>query len=165
MKLDLISRAVLLLGAVVPIALPASVAQAEIAVSANDGKQLMKDGVTSVDPNRAPDNIAIIDMKGPMPKVIGVVDNVPTSVAGPPTSVAITPDESLALISASIKIDPNDPTKVTSDNSLTVVNLKANPPAVIAKLEAGAGASGISINKQGTLALVANRNDGTVSVL
>lgn len=164
MKLDLISRAVLLLGAVVPIALPASVAQAEIAVSANDGKQLMKDGVTSVDPNRAPDNIAIIDMKGPMPKVIAVVDNVPTSVAGPPTSVAITPDESLALISASIKIDPNDPTKVTSDNSLTVVNLKANPPAVIAKLEAGAGASGISINKQGTLALVANRNDGTVSV-
>src|SRR5262249_58806461 len=30
--------------------------------------------------------------------------------------------------------------------------------------EAGAGASGISINRQGTLALVANRSEGTVSV-
>jgi DNA-binding beta-propeller fold protein YncE len=31
-------------------------------------------------------------------------------------------------------------------------------------LKAGAGASGVSFNKQGTLALVANRNEGTVSV-
>jgi DNA-binding beta-propeller fold protein YncE len=38
------------------------------------------------------------------------------------------------------------------------------PPRVIAMLEAGAGASGISINRQGTLALVANRSEGTVSV-
>jgi DNA-binding beta-propeller fold protein YncE len=89
---------------------------------------------------------------------------VPTSVVGPPTSVAITPDESLALVSASTKIDPKDPTKIVVSNDLTVVDLKANPPAVIARLEAGMGASGISVNKEGTLALVANRNDGTVSV-
>jgi DNA-binding beta-propeller fold protein YncE len=83
---------------------------------------------------------------------------------GPPTSVAITPDESLALVSASTKMDPNDATKIVGSNNLTVVDLKANPPAVIARLEAGAGATGISINKEGTLALVANRNEGTVSV-
>ena len=141
-----------------------SVAAAEIAVSGNDTKPKLTDGVVSVAPNRGPDNIVILDLKGPMPKVIGRVDNVPTSVVGPPSSVAITPDESLALISASTKIDPSDPTKTTSDNTLTVVDLKANPPAAIATLEAGAGASGISINKAGTLALVANRNDGTVSI-
>ncbi len=144
--------------------LSGSVASAEIAVSANDAKLKLTDGVVSVDPNRGPDNIVILDLQGPMPKVIGKVDNVPASVVGPPTSVAITPDESLALVSASTKIDPSDPTKTASDNALTVIDLKANPPAVIAKLEAGAGASGISINKQGTLALVANRNDGTVSI-
>jgi len=141
-----------------------SIASAEIAVSGNDTKPRLTDGVVSVDPGRSPDNIVVLDMKGPLPKVIARVDNVPTSVVGPPSSVAITPDESLALISASTKIDPNDPTKTTSDNVLTVVDLKATPPAVIATLEAGAGASGISINKQGTLALVANRNDGTVSI-
>jgi DNA-binding beta-propeller fold protein YncE len=148
----------------VSVLLSCSVASAEIAVSANDAKPKLTDGVVSVDPNRGSDNIAILDMQGPMPKVIATVDNVPTSVVGPPSSVAITPDEGLALVSASTKIDPSDSTKTTSDNTLTVIDLKASPPAVIAKLEAGAGASGISINKQGTLALVANRNDGTVSI-
>src|SRR5262249_52705197 len=144
--------------------LTGSVASAEIAVSANDAKPKLTDGVVSVDPNRGPDNIVILDLKGPMPKVIGTVDNGPTSVVGPPSSVAITPDETLALVSASTKVDPNDPTKFTPDNALTVIDLKANPPAVIARLEAGQGATGISINKQGTLALVANRSDGTVSI-
>src|SRR5262245_15678935 len=156
------SRGILLLCSVVLAS--GSIARAEVAVSGNDAKPKLTDGVVSVDPNRVPDNIAIIDMQGAMPRVIAVVDKVPTSVVGPPTSVAITPDESLALISASTKIDPSDATKTASDSTLTVVDLKANPPAVIATLEAGAGASGISINKAGTLALVANRNDGTVSV-
>jgi DNA-binding beta-propeller fold protein YncE len=45
-----------------------------------------------------------------------------------------------------------------------VIDLKANPPAVVATLETGLGPAGISINRAGTLALVANRNDGTVSI-
>jgi DNA-binding beta-propeller fold protein YncE len=45
-----------------------------------------------------------------------------------------------------------------------VIDLKASPPAVIATLQAGKGAAGVSINRAGTLALVANRNEGTVSV-
>lgn len=139
-------------------------ARAEIAISANDAKPKLTDGVVSADPNRVPDNIVILDLKGALPKVAGEVDNVPTSVIGPPTSVAITPDESLALVSASTKIDPNDPTKIVSDDTLTVVDLRANPPAVIATLHAGMGASGISINREGSLALVANRDDGTVTV-
>lgn len=162
MRLGRAARGMLLPYALVLVS--GSVASAEIAVSGNDTKPKLTDGVVSVAPNRPPDNIVILDLKGPMPKVIGRVDNVPTSVVGPPSSVAITPDESLALISASTKIDPSDPAKTTSDNTLTVVDLKANPPAAIATLEAGAGASGISINKAGTLALVANRNDGTVSI-
>jgi DNA-binding beta-propeller fold protein YncE len=159
---ELLSRSLLTL--IVLALVGPALAHGEIAVSGNDAKPKLTDGVVSVDPDRGSDNIVILDLKGPMPKIIAQVDNVPTSVVGPPSSVAITPDESLALISASTKIDPNDPTKTTSDNTLTVVDLKANPPAVIAKLEAGQGASGISINKEGTLALVANRNDGTVSI-
>ena len=37
-------------------------------------------------------------------------------------------------------------------------------PKIIATLQAGKGAAGVSINKAGTLALVANRAEGTVSV-
>src|SRR5205085_4226755 len=43
-------------------------------------------------------------------------------------------------------------------------DLTAAPPALIATLEAGPSAAGVSINRQGTLALVANRAEGTVSV-
>ena len=35
---------------------------------------------------------------------------------------------------------------------------------MIATLQAGKGAAGVAINKAGTLALVANRSEGTVSV-
>jgi DNA-binding beta-propeller fold protein YncE len=46
-----------------------------------------------------------------------------------------------------------------------VIDLHANPPRVSQTLELGNGPSGISINRAGTLALVANRMAGTVSVL
>jgi DNA-binding beta-propeller fold protein YncE len=76
----------------------------------------------------------------------------------------VIPDESLALVTASNKVDPSDKTKQTPDNRVTVIDLKATPPKVIATLEAGMGAAGISVNRQGTLALVSNLVDGTVSV-
>src|SRR5262249_36389661 len=128
------SRGILLLCSVVLAS--GSIAPAEVAGSGKHAKPKRTDGVVSVDPNRAPDNIAIIDMQGAMPRVIAVVDKVPTSVVGPPTSVAITPDESLALISASTKIDPSDATKTASDSTLTVVDLKAHPPAGMPTLDA-----------------------------
>jgi hypothetical protein len=126
MSLGSLARGMLLVWTIA--LLSGSTAGAEVAVSANDGKPKLTDGVVTVDPNRAPDNIVILDLKGPIPKVIATVANVPTSVVGPPTSVAITPDESLALVSASTKVDPNDPTKFVNDNALTVIDLKANPP-------------------------------------
>src|SRR5262249_39342607 len=64
-----------------------------------------------------------------------------------------------------MKIDPNDATKQVPDNRLSVIDLKTSPPAVLATIETGKGPAGLSINRQGTLALVANRSEGTVSVL
>jgi DNA-binding beta-propeller fold protein YncE len=67
-------------------------------------------------------------------------------------------------VTGAFKVDPADPKKAIPDNKLSVIDLKAKPPAVIATLEAGLGAAGVSINNAGTLALVANRSEGTVSV-
>jgi DNA-binding beta-propeller fold protein YncE len=141
----------------------AATASAQIAVSANDNKVLNENGVVKVVPNPPSDTVSIIDLKASPPRVIGEVQ-APVSVAGPPLSIAVTPDEGLALVTASNKVDPKDPTKQTPDNRVTVIDLKATPPKVLATLEAGKGAAGISINRQGTLALVSNMNDGTVSV-
>src|SRR5262245_17817913 len=138
-------------------------AAAEVAVSANDGKAVLVDGVNSVPANPPSDSVTIIDLGASPPKVLAEV-KAPASVVGPPLSVAIAPDESIALVTGATKLDPADPKKTVPDNKLSVIDLKASPPAVIATLEAGAGAAGVSINKAGTLALVANRSEGTVSV-
>jgi len=137
--------------------------RAEIAISANDNKVVLVNGATQVVQNPAPDTVTVIELKASPPRVLAEIP-VPTSVVGPPLSVAITPDESLALVTSAMRIDPNDSTKQVPDTRVSVVDLKASPPRVLTTLEAGAGAAGVSINRQGTLALVANRSEGTVSV-
>src|SRR5262245_23193354 len=138
-------------------------ASGQLALSANDGKAVLVDGVNSVPANPPPDSVAVIDLSATPPKVVAEIE-VPTSVIGPPSSVAIARDESLALVTGASRLDPADPKKIVPDDKLTVIDLKASPPKVSAQLQAGKGAAGVSINRTGTLALVANRSEGTVSV-
>jgi DNA-binding beta-propeller fold protein YncE len=145
-----------------PVLMPLA-ANAQIAVSANDGKAILVDGASKMPDNPAPDTVTIIDLGASPPKVLGELQ-APSSVAGPPQNVAITPDESIALVSSNMKLNPADPKKLAPDNRVSVIDLKANPPAVIATLEAGTSPAGISINRAGNLALIANRGDGTVSI-
>jgi DNA-binding beta-propeller fold protein YncE len=150
------------LAALALLAMPLA-ASAQLAVSSNDNKVMLDNGVNKVVPNAPADTASVIDLKVSPPRVIAEIP-VPGSVVGPPFSVALTPDESLALVASSTKVDPGDPTKTVPDNRVSVIDLKATPPVVIATLEAGKSPSGLSINRQGTLALVANRSEGTVSV-
>jgi DNA-binding beta-propeller fold protein YncE len=139
------------------------VASAQIAVSANDNKAVLVNGNNVVPDNPAADTATIIDLGVTPPKVLGEV-KAPASVIGPPQSVAIARDESYALVTGAFKVDPADPKKSVPDNKLSVIDLKAKPSAVIQTLEADLGAAGVSINRAGTLALVANRSAGTVSI-
>ena len=136
---------------------------AELAVSANDNKAILVDGATRVVADPPPDTLTVLDLAASPPRIVAEIP-VPASVVGPPLSVALTPDQSLALVTAAQKVDPADPTRQTADNRVSVVDLRATPPRVIATLEAGKSPAGLSINRQGTLALVANREEGTVSV-
>jgi DNA-binding beta-propeller fold protein YncE len=139
-------------------------AAAQLAVSANDNKVLNVEGRNTVIENPPPDTVTIIDLGATPPKVVGEV-KAGNSVVGPPQSVAVSPDESLALVTAAFKKDPNDAKKTTPDNKLAVIDLKASPPAVIQTVEVGKGPAGVSFSPDGKLALVANRSEGTVTVL
>jgi DNA-binding beta-propeller fold protein YncE len=150
-----------LIGAAVVAASPTA---AQIAVSSNDNKVVNIDGTNKIVENAPPDTATIIDLGASPPKVLAQL-NVPGSVVGPPQSVAIAPDESIALVAASTKIDPADPKKTAPDNRVSVIDLKASPPAVIATVEVGLSPAGVSFSPDGKLVLVANRGDGTVSVL
>jgi DNA-binding beta-propeller fold protein YncE len=150
-------------GAALTMAVGLGPAMAELAVSANDGKATLRDGAPAVNADVIPDSVTILDLSSSPPRVVAEVE-APASVAGPPVSVAIAPDESFALVTAAQALDPADRTKLVPDDKLSVIDLKANPPRVAATLQAGRGAAGVSINRAGTLALVANRSEGTVSV-
>jgi DNA-binding beta-propeller fold protein YncE len=156
-------KATLLAGTMLALVVGAQ-ASAQIIVSGNDNKRVLVNGVNTVVRDPKPDTLAIIDFTNGEPRLVGEVQ-APHSVIGPPNSIVLTPDEGLALATSAEKIDPSDPSKTVPDNRVSVIDLKASPPRVLATLEVGAGPSGITINQAGTLALVANRNGGTVSVL
>jgi DNA-binding beta-propeller fold protein YncE len=138
-------------------------ARADLLISANDGKAVLVNGVNTVPDNPVPDSVTIINLAVTPPQVVAEIA-MPTSLVGPPSSVAIARDESFALVTAATKLDPADKKKVVPNNIVSVVDLQATPPKVIATHETGAGASGVAINRSGTLALVANRMEGSVSV-
>jgi DNA-binding beta-propeller fold protein YncE len=135
-----------------------------LAVSANDNKVVLENGAQKIVKDPQPDTLALIDLAQTPPRLIAEINVPSATVRGPPGSVAISPDESLALISSGLKNNPADPSRQIDDNRVTVVDLKSNPPRVVGTVEAGAQPTGISITPDGKLALVANYSEGTVSV-
>src|SRR5215469_6896260 len=95
-------------GAIVASAFLCAQAPAQIAVSSNDHKMVQENGVTKTILNPSPDTITVLDLGASPVKVVATVSDVPGSVAGPPLSVAVTPDESLALVASSNQLDPGD---------------------------------------------------------
>ena len=88
------------------------------------------------------------------------------SIFGPPVNLAITPDESLALVANSMDAEKDGAGwKLVPDNKLYVIDLTTNPPALIDTVAVGKQPSGMSINRAGNLALVTNRADNSISVL
>lgn len=142
---------------------PAGPAAGQLVLSANDGKVALVDGTATVVAG-APDTVTVIDTAAFPPRVVAEIE-VPTSVAGPPVSVAITPDEGLALVTAAQVRDPADPGRLVPGTAVSVIDLRARPPRVVARVPTGRAPSGVSISRRGDLALVANRGEGTVSVL
>lgn len=133
-------------------------ANAEFAVSANDGKQV-KAGDTVSGPQ--PDSISVLDISGDRVKVVGSVD-APAAMIGPPGAVAVSKDSRFALVTACQKLDG---TNLVPDDLVEVVDL-SDPakPRVVQTAHAGPGASGVSISPDGKLALVADTEDDTISV-
>ena len=78
---------------------------AELLVSANDGKMVMDNGVAMVRKEPLPDTVSIIELSGGAPRIVAELP-APASVVGPPSSVAVASDESFALVTGAMKVDP-----------------------------------------------------------
>lgn len=146
---------------------PPTAGKRALMIVGNDEKQNWDDAGKAVIGAPGRDTVSVIDI-GTDPLAPKILVNLPlaNTIVGPPTNLAITPDESLALIANSMNVvQEGGAFKQVPDNRLWVVDLNANPPALIDTVTVGKQPSGMSVNRAGTLALIANRADGSISVL
>ena len=157
----------LALTAAVSVLLASGAARAQLLITGNDEKVSFDEntGKTITHP-AGKDTVSIIDIADPLkPKIVA---NLPlmNTITGPPVNLAITPDQHLALVANSLDwVKDGEGWKGVPDNKIYVIDLTASPPTQIATVEAGKQASGMAINRAGTLALVANRAEDSVTVL
>ena len=141
----------------------AAPAHADLALSLNDAHTILDNGAQVAPAEAASDTLSVIDLASSPPTVRATLD-VPGSVVGPPMAVAVAKDESFAIVTSATKADPAGPAGISRDNRVSVIDLTAATPQVVQNLQAEEGATTVRIAPDGTLALVANRFAGTVSV-
>src|SRR5215467_12333150 len=145
---------------------PAGPTRAQLLITANDEKVSFGENGKTVRHAAGKDTVSIIDIADPTkPRIVA---NLPlmNTITGPPVNLAITPDRHLALVANSLDwVKDGEGWKGVPDNKIYVIDLTTSPPTHIGTVEAGKQASGMAINRAGTLALVANRAEDSVTVL
>jgi DNA-binding beta-propeller fold protein YncE len=112
------------------------------------------------------DTVQILDLARPeAPKTVATL-KLENSIVGPPVNLAISPDGRIALVADSLTVtEDNGVRKTTPTDKVFVIDMKANPPALIQTLNVGKQPSGLSFSPKGDIALVCNRADGTITEL
>ena len=112
------------------------------------------------------DTLTVVDISKPdMPQIATTIPLI-NSIAGPPTNLAVSPSGDIALVANSLEpVTQGWAHRLDPDNKVFLIDLKAVPPKVIGTITVGKQPSGMAIGPKGDLALVANRADGTISVL
>jgi DNA-binding beta-propeller fold protein YncE len=146
--------------------LPATAVRAQLLIVGNDEKVAFDDDGKQVRHPPGKDTVSILDIHDrTQPKIIANLPMI-NSIVGPPTNLAITHDQRLALVANSLESQQDgDNWKDVPDNKVFVIDLTVKPPAQIATVEVGKQPSGMAINAAGDLALVANFADDSISVL
>jgi len=112
------------------------------------------------------DILAVVDISKPGSPQVTATIPLMNSEVGPPTNLAIDPSGEIALVANSLEpVVQGWGRRLEPDNKVFLVDLKANPPSVTGMITVGKQPSGMAISPKGGLALVANRADGTLSVL
>jgi DNA-binding beta-propeller fold protein YncE len=118
--------------------------------------------------NGAPgsDAVLVVDISDPVKPKIRASLPLTNSLLGPPTNLQITPDGKLGLVANSVvHVQDGNAWKSVPDDKLYVIDLTAEPPKLIDTVTVGRQPSGLSISSKGDLALIANRDGKSVSVV
>src|SRR3954452_25413377 len=112
------------------------------------------------------DAVLVMDIANPAKPQIRASLPLMNSLLGPPTNLQITPDGKLGLVANSVShVQDGSNWKPAPDDKLFVIDLTANPPKLVDTVTVGKQPSGLSISHKGDLALIANREGKSVSVV
>jgi DNA-binding beta-propeller fold protein YncE len=143
----------------------AAVGQAQHLVIGLDNKIDIDDSGKQVPRPPGKDAVLIVDIhRREAPRIVGTLPLM-NSLLGPPTNLAITPDDHVALVANSVVwVEDGGTWKPAPDTKLFVIDLQADPPTLVETVTVGKQPSGMALNKAGTLVLIANRADSSVTV-
>ena len=153
----------LLIGGVVSLS-----AEMEWVIIGNDTKiECRETGLAKVAPRT--DMVTFIDLNEGKEVLKGryKVTHLPmkNSIFGPPTNLAVTPDQSMAIIANSVKwVEKDGAWNSEPASQLHLVDLSSGKPTIIGSATAGKQPSGLSISRDGKMLLVANRAEQSVSL-
>jgi DNA-binding beta-propeller fold protein YncE len=139
---------------------------AQTLIVGNDEKQGWDENGKMIFHEPGKDTLTTIDISKPeAPRITATIPLI-NSVVGPPTNLAIAPAGDVALVANSLQpLIQGWGHRLEPDDKVFLIDLKTNPPSVIGTINVGKQPSGMAISPKGDLALVANRADGTISVL
>jgi DNA-binding beta-propeller fold protein YncE len=141
-------------------------AAGQVLIIGNDEKQGWDENAKPILREPGKDTLSVIDISKPDAPQITATIPLMNSVVGPPTNLAIHPSGEIALVANSMMpVVEGWGHKLAPDDKVFMVDLKASPPKVIGTITVGQQPSGMAISPKGDIALVANRGDGTISVL
>src|ERR1700749_5341157 len=124
-------------------------ARAQYLVSGNDEKRGYDASGKMIELAPGKDSVSVIDIRNRVePKIIATLP-LKNSIHGPPTNVAITPDNRIALIANAVDSvsDGGSGFKTVPDDEVYVVGLTALPPKIVETLHVGKQPSGIAIDR------------------
>ena len=146
--------------------LVAGSAMAQTMIVGNDEKVGRDENGKSVQREPGHDTLSVVDISKPEAPVVAATIPLQNTITGPPINLAIHPSGEFALVANSVNAEPDgEKWKNVPDNRVFVVDLKQNPPKIVGTVEAGKQPSGMAISPKGDMAIVANRADGSLSVL
>lgn len=145
----------------------AGVARAQFLVVGNDEKRGYDATGKMIELAPGKDSISIVDIRNRVePKIVGNLQ-LENSIHGPPTNIALTPDNRMALVANAVHSVDNGSGgfKDVPGDQIYVIDLTATPPKLASIVTAGKQPSGMAIDRGGNFALVADRADDAVSLL
>src|SRR5215470_8764951 len=120
-------------------------ARAQMLIVGNDEKIIFDDTGKGIPQPPGKDSVSIIDISKPEAPKIAATFPLINTIIGPPTNLAIHPSGEIALIANSMNPEADGSSwKNVPDDKVFVIDMKANPPQMIATVNAGKQPSGMA---------------------